>query len=195
MSTFEKVRDIVVDQLGVEADEVSIESTFIECGDAQSHDVLRGDGGIKQCFQPLHRGIGVGEGLKIGNVFSVLDLSCHPLFCRFQLGSNVRPAFGKLATTQRGAKNAATKGNAAVPVGAGKAAVQREFIYFAAEFFPVVSIGSAIHSAHLLAVITDIIEYNGRKSNSAISEKTGLTGWPSLLPLTVNHRTPKGSPE
>ena len=30
MSTFEKVRDIVVDQLGVEADEVSIESTFID---------------------------------------------------------------------------------------------------------------------------------------------------------------------
>ena len=30
MSTFEKVRDIVVEQLGVEADEVTIESTFID---------------------------------------------------------------------------------------------------------------------------------------------------------------------
>ena len=30
MSTFEKVRDIVVDQLGVEPDEVAIESTFID---------------------------------------------------------------------------------------------------------------------------------------------------------------------
>ena len=30
MSTFEKVRDIVVEQLGVEADEVALESTFID---------------------------------------------------------------------------------------------------------------------------------------------------------------------
>ena len=29
MSTFEKVRDIVVDQLGVEPDEVAIESTLL----------------------------------------------------------------------------------------------------------------------------------------------------------------------
>ena len=29
MATFDKVRDIVVDQLGVEADEVNIDSTFM----------------------------------------------------------------------------------------------------------------------------------------------------------------------
>ena len=40
MSTFVKVRDIVVDQLGVEADEVSIESTFIDDLGADSLDIV-----------------------------------------------------------------------------------------------------------------------------------------------------------
>ena len=40
MSTFEKVRDIVVDQLGVEPDEVAIESTFIDDLGADSLDIV-----------------------------------------------------------------------------------------------------------------------------------------------------------
>ena len=38
--TFEKVRDIVVEQLGVEADEVAIESTFIDDLGADSLDIV-----------------------------------------------------------------------------------------------------------------------------------------------------------
>ena len=40
MSTFEKVRDIVVEQVGVEADEVAIESTFIDDLGADSLDIV-----------------------------------------------------------------------------------------------------------------------------------------------------------
>jgi acyl carrier protein len=40
MSTFEKVRDIVVEQLGVEADEVTIESTFNDDLGADSLDIV-----------------------------------------------------------------------------------------------------------------------------------------------------------
>ncbi|MFA6849854.1 MAG: acyl carrier protein [Selenomonadaceae bacterium] len=40
MSTFEKVRDIVVEQLGVEADDVAIESTFIDDLGADSLDIV-----------------------------------------------------------------------------------------------------------------------------------------------------------
>ena len=40
MSTFEKVRDIVVEQLGVDADEVTIESTFIDDLGADSLDIV-----------------------------------------------------------------------------------------------------------------------------------------------------------
>ena len=40
MSTFEKVRDIVVDHLGVEPDEVAIESTFIDDLGADSLDIV-----------------------------------------------------------------------------------------------------------------------------------------------------------
>lgn len=40
MATFDKVRDIVVDQLGVEADEVSIDSTFIDDLGADSLDIV-----------------------------------------------------------------------------------------------------------------------------------------------------------
>lgn len=40
MSTFEKVRDIVVEQLGVEADEVNLDSTFIDDLGADSLDIV-----------------------------------------------------------------------------------------------------------------------------------------------------------
>ena len=40
MSTFEKVRDIVVEQLGVEADEINIDSTFIDDLGADSLDIV-----------------------------------------------------------------------------------------------------------------------------------------------------------
>ena len=40
MATFDKVRDIVVEQLGVEADEVQIESTFIDDLGADSLDIV-----------------------------------------------------------------------------------------------------------------------------------------------------------
>ena len=40
MSTFDKVRDIVVEQLGVEAEEVAIESTFIDDLGADSLDIV-----------------------------------------------------------------------------------------------------------------------------------------------------------
>ena len=40
METFEKVRDIVVEQLGVEADEVTIESTVIADLGADSLDIV-----------------------------------------------------------------------------------------------------------------------------------------------------------
>jgi len=40
MATFEKVRDIVVEQLGSEADEVTLESTFIDDLGADSLDIV-----------------------------------------------------------------------------------------------------------------------------------------------------------
>ena len=40
MSTFDKVRDIVVEQLGVEADDVTIDSTFIDDLGADSLDIV-----------------------------------------------------------------------------------------------------------------------------------------------------------
>ena len=40
MSTFEKVRDIVLEQLGVEADEINIDSTFIDDLGADSLDIV-----------------------------------------------------------------------------------------------------------------------------------------------------------
>lgn len=40
MATFDKVRDIVVDQLGVEADAVNIDSTFIDDLGADSLDIV-----------------------------------------------------------------------------------------------------------------------------------------------------------
>ena len=50
METFNKVRDIVVDQLGVEADEVNIDSTFIDDLGADSLDVFQIIMGIEEEF-------------------------------------------------------------------------------------------------------------------------------------------------
>ena len=40
MATFDKVRDIVVEQLGVKADEITLESTFIDDLGADSLDIV-----------------------------------------------------------------------------------------------------------------------------------------------------------
>ena len=40
MTTFDKVKDIVVEQLGVEADEVTLDSTFIDNLGADSLDIV-----------------------------------------------------------------------------------------------------------------------------------------------------------
>ena len=40
MATFDKVRDIVVEQLGSEADEVTLESTFVDDLGADSLDIV-----------------------------------------------------------------------------------------------------------------------------------------------------------
>ncbi len=40
MATFDRVKDIVVEQLGVEADDVNIESTFIDDLGADSLDIV-----------------------------------------------------------------------------------------------------------------------------------------------------------
>ena len=40
MATFDKVKDIVVEQLGVEADEVTLDSTFIDDLGADSLDIV-----------------------------------------------------------------------------------------------------------------------------------------------------------
>lgn len=40
MSTFDKVKEIVVDQLGVDADDVNIDSTFIDDLGADSLDIV-----------------------------------------------------------------------------------------------------------------------------------------------------------
>ena len=91
--------------------------------DGKAHDVLRGNGFEIQPAQGFRRGVGVGKGLKIGDVFAALILGADPLLGPFQLdGDGIRAALGELAAA--GAEDAAPNAQSPVPVGTGKAAVQ-----------------------------------------------------------------------
>ena len=66
--TFEKVRDIVVEQLGVEADEVSIDSTFIDDLGADSLDAVELNLALEEKF-----GISIDEDT-MANIKTVADI-------------------------------------------------------------------------------------------------------------------------
>ena len=68
MATFDKVRDIVVEQLGVEADDVTIESTFIDDLGADSLDIVHFAGKRDGNFPKGH-----GLGLYKNRVYAESD--------------------------------------------------------------------------------------------------------------------------
>ena len=104
--------------------------------DGKADDFFRGDGLKIQLPQRFHRGIGVGKGLKIGDVFAAFVFGGDPGLCPLQLRRDgLGAADRKFAAA--GAEDAATGTQGAVPVGAGESAVQRQFIDLAAEFLPV----------------------------------------------------------
>ena len=93
-------------------------------------------------------------------LLSVLDFCDNSFFGIFQLLGNIDAAFSKLPSTKRGAENTPSCRNAAIPIRAGKTAVERQLVYLAAKFFLVILICSLVHN------ITDnIIMQNHRKSN------------------------------
>ena len=98
--------------------------TVGSCTDRKAHDLLRGDGFQIAFSQMFHRGVGIGEGLKIGNVFSVFVFLVYPELCPLQLFCNGRrAAFREFSAA--GAEDTAFGSEASVPVGTGETAVQR----------------------------------------------------------------------
>ena len=112
----------------------------------QAHDILRRQSGGEFLPQDFHRGIGVGEGLEVRDVFAAFVFGADPGFCLFQLGGNgtVFPG-GKFSAAGGGAEYAAAETHPAVPVGAGETAVDGQFIYFAAKFGPIMVIECGVH--------------------------------------------------
>ena len=111
--------------------------------DCQTHDILRFHRRPEHGFHPLNRGIGIGKGLEIGDVFSAGAFFLHPLL---RLGKLVRHAFprgGELSAARAGAEPASADAQSPIPVGAGEAAVQRQLIDLAAKTLLVILIGGA----------------------------------------------------
>ena len=115
--------------------------------DGQPHDVLRGHGLPIEGFQSGNRGVGVGKGLKIGDVFAALILGGHPGPGLFQLGGDAAAVRAEVAAAPAGAENTAPGIQCAVPVGAGEACVDGKPVDLAAEAGAVGFIGS-YHKNH-----------------------------------------------
>ena len=99
-------------------------------GCIQDSDVRAGQDGGKERAQIGDGGVGVGIGLKVGNVWAVLGhFSLHP-----RLGSPdlffqaLASGGGKIPGSALAAENAAAVSEGSVPVGAGHAAVQGQFV-------------------------------------------------------------------
>ena len=98
---------------------------------------LTGNGGGVKLPQPLYRGVGAGEALKIGDEAFGRAFSRHKALCFFDGVRHIRPgADGKIPAAPAGAENTAAGANGAVPVRAAEASVQRKPVHLAAEAFP-----------------------------------------------------------
>jgi hypothetical protein len=62
---------------------------------------------------------------------------------------DVITVFGKITATAAGAKDTAAIAYCAISIGAGKAAVDGQLVYFAAKFFPVMLGQGFVHRHHL----------------------------------------------
>ena len=83
----------------------------------------------------LHRGVGVGKILKIGNVFAVFDLGGNSCFGGFDLGIDRLAALGEGTAAVGSTEAAAPCTDGAVPIGTGHTAVQRQLVNLAAKLF------------------------------------------------------------
>ena len=105
--------------------------------DGKTNDVVRSDGLQIQLPQPLHRCVSAAEGLEVGNVLSAFVLGSDACLCLFQLQSDrLTEAFGKFSAAVGRAENATPCIQSAIPVGAGKACVKRDFCNLAAKLRP-----------------------------------------------------------
>ena len=110
--------------------------------DGKANNIL-GRYGLKiELSQLFYRAIGVGKGLEIGNIFTVsFYFAADPLLCQIQLLCR-GAVFGKIAASCFRAEKTAFCSQSSIPVGTGKASVQRQLIYFAAKFPTVILVGS-----------------------------------------------------
>ena len=131
--------------------------------DGQSDDLFRSNGLAVQLPQLFHRGIGVGKGLEIGDIFSVSVLAADPSFGPFQLKDNgFRTALGKLAAA--GAENTAPASQRSVPVGTGETAVQGQLIHLTAEGF-FVMVRKHFHGSVSQSIFFTIARQKGNVKN------------------------------
>jgi len=85
----------------------------------------------------LCRAVCIGKGLKIGDVLAVLVLKSHPGLGPFQLCGDGASLLGKISAAAAGAKDAPAVTQSAIPVRAGKSAINGKFIHLAAELFTI----------------------------------------------------------
>ena len=103
----------------------------------KTHNILRSEGFGIQLAQSLHRSVCVGKGLEIGNEF-FSALKSYTQFRLLQLFGDVISTGGKGTAAITAAENAAACAQSTVPVGAGEAGIDAQFIDLAAEFLTVV---------------------------------------------------------
>ena len=103
-------------------------------GDGEGCHVLRSHCLAEDGLQVRQRPVGVGEALKVGDVFAAFVLLLHPGFGLGQLLWDIPPGgSGKLPGAGAAAEDAAPGTQGPVPVGAGQPAVQGKLVDLAAK--------------------------------------------------------------
>ena len=97
--------------------------TVTSCSDGKCHDLLGFHCRRKKCTKPVHGGISVGVGLKIGDKFPAAGLAFNPLsgLCKllFHRKSSIG---GKISGAALTAESTAANAQRTIPVGTGHAA-------------------------------------------------------------------------
>ena len=120
--------------------------------DGQGHDRLLCHGLRKKLFQILHRGVGVGVGLKIGDELFRTGLPPEPSLRPLELLRNApAAALGKVPGAARGAEDAPAGADRPVPVGAGHPSVQGQLVDLLPESLPEIPVQGIIAFVQVLS--------------------------------------------
>ena len=147
-------------------------------GNCQGRHVRVGNRLGEQAFEVVHRGIGVGKALEIGDIAPVSRLSGYPGLGPLDLVEHrFGHRLGKVAAAGGRAEDTTPAALGSVPVGTCHAALEGQLIELAAEARPIVIVGGA--EGHLPPPATRALDRAANCATERVSPRTAGS-WPRV---------------